>query len=77
METRFDGAEVRNMSCTNDTSCEHFPIDVVSGINFKFIFEGVLLTTVTVFGLASNTIAVIVLLRYQNCELAEKMPPTL
>ena len=70
MEPSLDGGDARNMSCFNDTLCENFQIDDDRGIDFKFIFEGVLLTTVTIFGLASNTIAVIVLLRYENCNLA-------
>ena len=41
---------------------------VPEGFEFRFIYEGVLLTCVTMFGLVSNVIAVIVLLRYARNE---------
>ena len=34
------------------------------GFEFRFIYEGILLTCVSMFGLVSNIIAVIVLLRF-------------
>ena len=39
---------------------------VPEGFEFRFMYEGVLLTCVTMFGLVSNVIAVIVLLRSVN-----------
>ena len=68
MEPSFHYAEVRNDTSSNDTLCENIHIIDGYGFDFRFIFEGVLLTTVTVFGLASNTVAVIVLLRYECYE---------
>ena len=38
------------------------------GFEFRFIYEGVLLTCVTMFGLVSNVIAVVVLLRYARLQ---------
>ena len=42
---------------------------VPEGFEFRFIYEGVLLTCVTMFGLVSNVIAVVVLLRYARMKL--------
>ena len=39
---------------------------VPEGFEFRFIYEGILLNCVTVFGLVTNVIAVIVLLRLVN-----------
>ena len=41
---------------------------VTEGFEFRFIYEGVLLTCVTMFGLVSNVIAVVVLLRYARLQ---------
>ena len=40
---------------------------ISEGFYVRFIFQGVLLTCVTIFGLVSNVIAIIVLLRLVNC----------
>ena len=52
-----------NVTFTNDS------VDIVlipEAFEVRFIFEGVLLTCVTMFGLVSNVIAIIVLLRLVN-----------
>ena len=53
--TRFNNASVGSVPV--------IPTDFPEGFEFRFIYEGVLLTCVTMFGLVSNVIAVVVLLR--------------
>ena len=60
------GEENENMTRYNNGSVfGAFPAPAVppEGFEFRFIYEGVLLTCVTMFGLVSNVIAVVVLLR--------------
>ena len=57
----YETADRKNISHTNENvSISVYP----DGFEFRFIYEGVLLTCVSMFGLVSNIIAVIVLLRY-------------
>ena len=57
-------------------------LTVPEGYEFRFIYEGVLLTCVSMFGIVSNVIAVVVLLRYasvfqQYLKSAESSVPTM
>ena len=61
----MDGGGGGNVTARDgDGAVENTAAAVPEGFEFRFIYEGVLLTAVTMFGLVSNVIAVIVLLRY-------------